>query len=96
MREFDFAEPLPGFQMLGHDSNAFALMGSFARYAKRAGMPKEQIDEVLAEARSGDYDNLLATLMQFSEDGAGGDCRDCGAPDSDCECDEAYGREVMP
>jgi len=49
------------------DGNAFAVMGNFSKSARRAGWTKEQIDEVLQKAMSGDYDNLLATIMEHCE-----------------------------
>jgi hypothetical protein len=35
-----------------------------SKAAKKAGWSKERTDTVLAEARKGDYDHLLATLME--------------------------------
>ena len=45
------------------DGNAFAIMGAFSRAATRQGWSKEEVDEVIQEAQSGDYDNLLAVIM---------------------------------
>lgn len=53
--------------LVGQDGNAFNLMGVFRRQAKREGWTKEEIDAVLDEAKSGDYDHLLATLMKHCE-----------------------------
>ena len=49
--------------LVGQDGNAFALLGFFSREAKKAGWTKEEIKEVVDKATSGDYDNLLVTLM---------------------------------
>ena len=58
------------------DGNAFSLMGHFQKQARREGWTKEEIDKVLKECRSGDYDNLVATLTQYCEpkgfEGTGG------------------------
>lgn len=54
-------------QLVGLDSNAFALMGAFQKQARREGWEKEEIELVLHEARSGDYDHLLATLSDHCE-----------------------------
>ena len=54
-------------ELVGLDGNAFSLMGAFSQAARRQGVPKEEIDAVLKEARSGDYDHLLCTLMMNSE-----------------------------
>jgi len=44
------------------DGNAFSLMGHFQKQARREGWTKEEIDEVLTEARKDDYGHLVATL----------------------------------
>ena len=49
------------------DGNAFSLMGHFQKQARREGWTKEEIDEVLDECRSGDYDHLVATLSEHCE-----------------------------
>lgn len=46
------------------DGNAFALMSAFSRQAKIQGYTKSQVDKVLKEATSGDYDNLLRVLIR--------------------------------
>jgi hypothetical protein len=53
-------------QLEGQDGNAFAIMGAFSRQARREGWNKAEIDEVLDEARSGDYNHLLQTFMKHS------------------------------
>lgn len=54
--------------LVGLDGNAFALMGAFQRQARRENWSKEEIDLVLNECQSGDYDHLLQTLIQVTED----------------------------
>lgn len=54
--------------LIGVDSNAFSVMGHFSKLARRQGWTKEQIDVVLDEAKSGDYDNLLATISDRMTD----------------------------
>lgn len=49
------------------NGNAFALMGSFSKQAKREDWTKEEIESVLEECRNGDYDHLLRTLMDYTE-----------------------------
>lgn len=49
------------------DGNAFSLMAQFKRQARREEWTKEEIDKVLAECRSGDYDHLVATLCEYCE-----------------------------
>jgi hypothetical protein len=52
-------------EILGRDGNAFAILGATTKAMQRAGVSKEIRDEFLAEATSGDYDNLLSTVMQY-------------------------------
>ena len=54
-------------ELVGLDGNAFSLMGAFQRQAKREGWSKTEIDEILEECRSGDYDHLLYTLQEHCE-----------------------------
>lgn len=54
--------------LVGLDGNAFPLMGAFSRQARHEGWTKEEIDEVLEEARSGDYIHLLCTLLDHCID----------------------------
>jgi hypothetical protein len=53
--------------LVGLDGNAFNLMGKFQQAARRQGIPKEEIDAVLEECTSGDYDHLLQTLVMNTE-----------------------------
>lgn len=53
--------------LVGLDGNAFMLMGSFSKQAKKEGWTQEEIQKVLNECQSGDYDHLLQTLMQVCE-----------------------------
>ena len=54
-------------ELVGLDGNAFYLMGAFQRQARKEGWTKEEIEEVLEECRSSDYDHLLVTLMAHCE-----------------------------
>ena len=51
----------------GLDSNALSLMAAFRKAARQQGFEKEEIDKVLTECRSGDYDHLLQTLIANTE-----------------------------
>jgi len=55
-------------QLVGLDGNAFYLMGAFSQAARRQGWTKEEIDKILTECKSSDYDHLLVTLMNHCED----------------------------
>lgn len=57
--------------MVGEDGNAFAILGRVQRLARGAGLPQEKIDEFMAEATGGNYDQLLRTVMKwFTVDGS--------------------------
>ena len=60
-------------QLVGLDVNAFAIMGAFQKAARRDGWTKEEIDAVLTECMSGDYNHLLATVMSFTNNPLGDD-----------------------
>ena len=49
--------------LVGLNSNAFYLMGAFSKAASRQGWSSEEINLVLDECRSSDYDHLLQTLI---------------------------------
>lgn len=55
-------------QLVGLDGNAFCLMGAFSKNARNQGWTKDEIDLVLTEAQSDDYDHLLCTLMSHIDD----------------------------
>lgn len=48
--------------LIGVDGNAFSLMGEFQHQAKKQGWTQEEVDQVLEEAKKGDYDHLILTL----------------------------------
>lgn len=52
-------------ELLGHDGNAFAIIGRCTKAMRRAGVDKATIDAFTKEAMSGDYDHLLATAMEW-------------------------------
>lgn len=54
--------------LVGTDRNAFALMGTFRKQARRDGWSKEEIDLVINEAMAGDYDHLLQVLCSHTLD----------------------------
>ena len=53
--------------LLRHDGNAFSIMGRFSRAARREGWTKEEIEAVLTEARSGNYDHLLQIMIKHTK-----------------------------
>ena len=57
----------PRVALIGHDGNAFSILGRCARAARRAGWTVDQIEEFQTEATSGDYNDLLATVASYFE-----------------------------
>ncbi len=53
--------------LVGLDGNAFVLIGVFSKQAKKEDWTQEEINEVLEEAKKGDYDHLLQTLIKHTE-----------------------------
>jgi hypothetical protein len=53
--------------LVGLNGNAFYLMGAFSRQAEKEGWTEEEIEEVMTECRSGDYDHLLQTLIHYTK-----------------------------
>ena len=55
-------------KLVGQDGNAFVLLGFFQSRATKAGWTQKEIDKVLGEATTGDYNHLVTTLMDASTD----------------------------
>lgn len=64
----DLPKKKVSLRLVGRDGNAFALLGVFCSHARRQGWTSPEIDAVMNEAKSGDYDHLLATLISVCED----------------------------
>jgi len=54
-------------KLVGLDGNVYALMGAFQRQARKEKWTPDEIKAVLDECTSGDYNHLLATLMEVTE-----------------------------
>jgi hypothetical protein len=65
MSSYDVKYPEIEVGLIGHDSNAMAIVGTVAQALKDNGVSKQEISEFRAEAYSGDYDNLLRTCMKW-------------------------------
>jgi hypothetical protein len=52
-------------ELAGQDGNAFSILGRVAHAMRRAGLSDEEIAQFHDEATSGDYDNLLITVMEW-------------------------------
>jgi len=53
--------------LVGVNGNAFMIMGIFKLQAKKEGWTKQEIDLVMKEAKSSNYDHLLATITNHCE-----------------------------
>ena len=62
-------EPLtkPTVKLVGHNGNAFSIMGRVKKALMRAGADKEYVHKYLSEATSGDYDHQLVVSMEYVE-----------------------------
>jgi len=52
--------------LVGLDGNAFSLMATFRKNALKQGWSEEEVNTVLNECMSGDYDHLLQTLIAYT------------------------------
>jgi hypothetical protein len=52
-------------QLTGRDGNAFAIIGAVRRALMQGGVARYECDQFVAEAMSGDYDNVLQTAMRW-------------------------------
>jgi hypothetical protein len=53
----------PRLKLIGRDGNAFAILGAAREAAKKAKMSQEQIDAIMKDAKSGNYNHLLCVMM---------------------------------
>lgn len=60
--------PKPYLDLSEVDGNAFALIGAVQKKLRRAGVPKAVIEAFKSKAMSGDYDNVVATCMEYTTD----------------------------
>lgn len=49
----------------GPEGNAYVLLGRAGNALKREGISPEEVNHFHNQATSGDYDNLLATIMEW-------------------------------
>jgi hypothetical protein len=54
-------------ELIGHDGNAYAVLGKVRRALEGAGVDPAEVKEFMTEATAGDYDHLLATVMRWVE-----------------------------
>ena len=54
-------------KLTGQDGNAFFVLGKAKAALRQGGVPLAEINAFMDEATSGDYDHLLATVMEYME-----------------------------
>lgn len=54
--------------LVGIDGNAFAILGHFKRSARRSGWPNAEVEKVINDAMSSDYNHLLYTINKCFDD----------------------------
>lgn len=52
-------------ELSGQDGNAFFIIGRVQQALRRNRVPDDEITEFREEATSGDYDNVLQTVMRW-------------------------------
>ncbi|MGD9733773.1 MAG: hypothetical protein AB7U45_16485 [Desulfamplus sp.] len=57
----------PVVYLLGQDGNALVIMGKVRDALRQAGFDKQYIYQYISEAKSGDYNNLLAVTMKYAD-----------------------------
>jgi hypothetical protein len=53
--------------LVGENGNAYVLIAKVNKALRNAGVPRAERDEFMKEATSGDYDNVLGTIMKWVE-----------------------------
>ena len=52
-------------QLSGEDGNAMLILARVRKALRRNGVEKDEIEEFVKEATSGDYNHLIATCMRW-------------------------------
>lgn len=51
--------------LVGEDGNAFFILSRVQKAMRRAHLPEDEIKTFMKEAKSGDYNNLLRTVVEW-------------------------------
>ena len=85
--------PNISIDLSNQDGNAFAIIGACTLALKRNGL-RDQVKPFIAEATSGDYDNVLRTVLAWfsvevnvEEVDTSTNCDWCEEKHEDCECE---------
>ena len=63
MSRTEIKHPHIKIRLVGEDGNAFSILGRTQKALRRGGVSDSDIDSFIKEAKSGDYDHLLAVVM---------------------------------
>lgn len=77
-------------ELVGQDGNAFAILGRFRRVLVAGGVPSAEIETIMADAMSGDYNHLLQVVMATVEVSMAWEDEDDDWDDDDSWSEDAY------
>ena len=60
--------PRPVVKLVGEDGNAYSILGRCQAAMRKVGWQREQISLFQKEAMSGDYDQLLRTVVKYCDE----------------------------
>ena len=85
--------PNINIELVGEDGNAYSILGRCTLALKRNGL-RDEVEAFRKEATSGDYDNLLRTVLAWfsvevnvEEVDTATNCNWCEEKHEDCECE---------
>lgn len=61
----ELKEVKPDLRLVGEDGNAYYIMAAARKAARKAGLPPEECERLIAEMTGGDYNNLLSVAMKY-------------------------------
>jgi hypothetical protein len=61
----DVRYPKVKVKLVGQDGNAFVIMGKVTRAMRKAGVPEDQVQAYVDEAKRGNYAHLIGTTMDW-------------------------------
>ena len=64
-KQFRVRYPEIEVELVGHDGNAFAVMGTVSKALKQSGVSKDEVDLFIDEATAGDYSQVLQTVVKW-------------------------------
>lgn len=59
---------MPKYDLVGVDSNAYSIMGYVQRAMRMEHYSQEEVNNYIKDAKSGDYNHLLATSIDMVDE----------------------------